>query len=123
MKKKFNSVIRIVGLIAALALPPTSIYAQGWSDGAYTTVNNVYIYVSPDWSAGEVLVKFDEMINPDNCVDASWVYLPSNHPLFKETYSLLLAAKASNTKIQYLVDGCTGSSTQGKPKLRLVRVK
>ena len=54
-----------------------------------------------------VLVRHENMINPDECPGGHRYYiLPESHPHFEEIYSLLLAAHMADQPVQFIVDGC-----------------
>jgi hypothetical protein len=61
-----------------------------------------------------VLVRLNQMVDPDKCGRTDWYILRDDHPHYKDTYSLLLASYLANKPVQVAIDGCV----QGLPSIR-----
>ena len=95
-------------LLFFLALT-SSASAAGWS--AQQPVTEFYIQGS------EVLVKQAVVANPDSCSSASYYRLLSTHPIYKDIYALILAARVSGSPVYLYLAGC---DSNGRPTIQNV---
>lgn len=87
-----------LAILLSLALPLTSIAGE-WSDLGKITL----VYPKP--SRNGIYFKHDNMVS-DGCSEKSYLFLDANQALFKESYSLLLAAYSSGKNVRIYVEGC-----------------
>jgi hypothetical protein len=59
------------------------------------------------------------MIDPENCGRKDWYILPVTHPHYQSIYSLLLAAKMANKKVNFHLKGCL----EGLPVIEHVQLE
>jgi hypothetical protein len=96
---------------ACLIVPATS--HAGWSGNQ--VIQELYVH------ANVVLVRLTSNPN-DGCASAQYLTLePGSDPLFRERYSMLLAAKAAGKEVDVLVIGC-GTAQPSHPKVSYVRI-
>ena len=66
-----------------------------------------------------LLVRHATMLDPDNCGRRDWFILRSQHPFFREIYSLLLAANTSGKTVYLFISGCH----EGMPSIKHVQTE
>lgn len=92
-----------------LILFSSSVLASGW-----TGMRDVErIGVRGDAAAGFYFNLSGAFRNPGNCQLTDHYYVRNTNPMYREMFSLILAAKKSNSQINVKVDGCD----YGRPKV------
>ncbi len=79
---------------------------------AYTVSNKSISKTHINISSGYYFRTNETMLNPDNCGSNAW-YKLKNDVYTKEAFSLILAAKMSEKKMTFHLDGCAS----GYPKV------
>ncbi len=98
---------KLILLFVVLGLPSLSI-AQNWT-GHYK-IKKLY----PHGDSKGIYVQLESAsINPDNCGNTDWYFLGPDNSMQKEIYSLLLAAKKSQSPVTMYIQGCA----QGRPAI------
>lgn len=100
MMRKIFSVIAAAGIFSATANAD-----QVWTQP--TTIQ----YLNFAESGDKIWIETAGFPRVDNCSVTSKIYLPNTVPYFKEQVSFLLASFHAQSRVQFLVDGCTGSGT------------
>lgn len=93
---------RIILILLSAFLSPT-ILAVGY------TYPSLVTNISIGSGYARIKVEDSEMIAAEGCSDPRWYLLEMNQeiqPLAKEMYSLILTAKASQTKVHFQLTGC-----------------
>lgn len=98
MMRKMLSVVFIAAIFPALVHAD-----QSWSQP--TTIQ----YLNFAESGDKIWVETTGFPAVGNCSVTSKVYIPNTVPYFKEQVSFLLASFHAQSRVQFLVDGCTGS--------------
>lgn len=88
--------------------------AGGWTEPGKVTM----VYVKPDRNG--VYFQHDDMIS-GGCSKNSHYFLDADQNLFKETYSLLLAAYSAGKLVRINVSGC--QPNYGHPLIRWVNAE
>jgi len=90
-------------IISILSLMSFHAYSQEWNVSGKVTS----IYLKP--SRNGVYLTHDSMITGGCGTSVAFYFLDASSTLFKETYSLLLAAYNSEKPVKILLDGCQPS--------------
>ena len=68
------------------------------------TIKSIHVNLS----SGYYFKTEETMVDPESCGSTAW-YKLSGDTYNKEAYSLMLAAQMSGKKVNFYIDGCSGS--------------
>ncbi|QPB82198.1 hypothetical protein CWC22_003900 [Pseudoalteromonas rubra] len=103
--------IKALVISSTLAICSFVTHAGSWSGTTY--VKEIYAH-STNNVDGTIYFKFASMKNPYNCEQSDLIALKKSNKVFSELYSLILAAFATDQKVNYYVNGC---DQHGYPEL------
>jgi len=78
---------------------------MAWEWSGRTSISLIYPH-STNNSDGTIYLTFKKMINPSNCRSSAHIALKKSNKLDQEIYSLLLAARAMKSEVNYYAGGC-----------------
>jgi len=91
--------------IAALLLMSSASFAGQWT--AFSPVFEVYVH-----GQGDVYTTLEPStahVNPDDCVNTSYLRMAPSNVNKEEIYQMILTAQASGQALSLYIDGCNGS--------------
>ncbi|WP_125562699.1 hypothetical protein [Pseudoalteromonas rubra] len=103
--------IKALAIVLTLGICSFFSHAGSWSGTTY--VKEIYAH-STNNADGTIYFKFGLMKNPYNCEQSDLIALKKSNKVFSELYSLILAAFATEQKVNYYVNGC---DQHGYPEL------
>ena len=95
-----------MALLGALSAVAPLVQAQ-WLEGMIAEIR-AYSDASSSPLGSPMLAVYASLVPSAGCTNPAFMLIPSD-PLYRETYAMLLAAKASGAKIKYLHVHCHGS--------------
>lgn len=99
-------------------LTPALIICSAVSADGYISageVNAIYFHASHTG----VVIKHDNLADPDNCGRSDYFILPNSHASSDKIYSLLLSAQIANKSVSMTVSGCH----EGLPAIKHIRLE
>ncbi|KZN39365.1 hypothetical protein [Pseudoalteromonas luteoviolacea] len=96
-------------LLTSAAVLALGLSFNALAGGNTTTGTISSVYVNNSWT---MVHAPDITGNPDNCAGTSHYAIVPSHPNYETMHETLMAAKLSNSKVRFWVQGCSGQNSK-----------